>query len=177
MENQKIVILEKRFYIHPVFSNYAASKNGEIVNLKRMKPFRGHLNNCGYLIFSINLGEGKVKSYKTHRFIWEAIKGVIPDGFQINHRKEIKTYNRFKNLELMTPKENTNYSIYKKYKKVIAINLETDEEKIFISIKIAGKELGIQRENISSICRKSKNRKKAKSKKDNNLYTFKYNVE
>ena len=49
MERRKIVILEKRFYVHPVFTNYAASKNGEIVNLKRMKPFRGTLSNAGYL--------------------------------------------------------------------------------------------------------------------------------
>ena len=70
MEKQNIIVLEKRFFIHPVFNNYAASKDGEIVNLKRMKPFRGNLNNAGYLHFTINLEKGKVKSYYTHRFIW-----------------------------------------------------------------------------------------------------------
>lgn len=34
MQKQRIFIFEKKFYIHPVFSNYAASKDGEIVNIK-----------------------------------------------------------------------------------------------------------------------------------------------
>ena len=158
MEKQKIVILEKRFYVHPVFDNYAASKDGEIVNLKRMKPFRGTSNNYGYLLIGVTSKEKVRKTYSAHRFIWEAIKGVIPEGFEINHKNQIKTDNRIKNLELMSHQQNVEYS---NNKKVIAINLETEEEKIFISIKIAGKELGIHRENIGVICRKKKIVKKS----------------
>ena len=169
MENQKIVILEKRFYIHPVFTNYAASKDGEIVNLKRMKPFRGYLNNAGYLLFTIN--SPIKKSYCSHRFIWESIKGVIPEGFEINHKNRDKTDNRIKNLELVTHQQNIDYSVSKK---VIAINLETGEKQIFISISIAGKKLGINIGNISSICRKRKHYKTAKSKLNGQKYSFNY---
>ena len=33
-EPQKILNGGKKFYIHPIFSNYAASKDGEILNVK-----------------------------------------------------------------------------------------------------------------------------------------------
>ena len=45
--------MEKKFYLHPVFNNHAASKDGEILNLKRMKPFRGTSSNTGYLIIGV----------------------------------------------------------------------------------------------------------------------------
>ena len=78
MEKRKVVILEKRFYIHPVFTNYATSKDGVIVNLKKMKPFIGFITNSGYLTFAIRLVKEKAKTYTVHRFIWEVIKGPIP---------------------------------------------------------------------------------------------------
>ena len=107
MERQKIVVLEKRFYIHPVFTNCTASKNGEVVNLKRMKPFRGTLSKAGYLLFTIN--SPILKTCSVHRFVWETIKGPIPEDFEINHRNRIKTDNRIKNLELVT-QQNIEYS-------------------------------------------------------------------
>ena len=171
MKKQKIVILEKRFYIHPVFSNYAASKDGEIVNLKRMRPFRGRLNNCGYLLVNVSAPKEKKKTYSSHRFIWEAIMGLIPEGYEINHKNRIKTDNRIKNLELMTRQQNVEYSCNRK---VIAINLETKEEQIFISIKIAGNDLDIKPSHISMICRKCKYCKSATSKSNGQKYRFRY---
>ena len=132
MGKEKIVILEKRFYIHPVFNNYAASKDGEVVNPKTMKPFRGFSNGKGendYLQFTIGLGKNKVKKYCVHRFVFECVKGVIPDGFEINHRNEIKTDNSIGYLELVTHQQNTELS---KNKKVISIILETNEKKNYL---------------------------------------------
>ena len=34
MNRKKIVNGGKKFYIHPIFTNYAASKDGEILNVK-----------------------------------------------------------------------------------------------------------------------------------------------
>ena len=34
MNRKKFTIGEKKFYIHPIFSKYAASKEGEILNVK-----------------------------------------------------------------------------------------------------------------------------------------------
>ncbi len=44
-----------------------------------------------------------------HRLVWEAFNGPIPDGMQINHIDENPLNNRLDNLNLMTPKENTNW--------------------------------------------------------------------
>ena len=34
MNRKKVLNGEKKFYIHPIFSKYAASKEGEILNVK-----------------------------------------------------------------------------------------------------------------------------------------------
>ena len=45
-----------------------------------------------------------------HRMIWEHFNGPIPTGLQINHINGIKTDNRLRNLELVTPAENTQHA-------------------------------------------------------------------
>lgn len=34
---RRIVILEKKFNVHPIFTNYATSNDGEIFNVKNLK--------------------------------------------------------------------------------------------------------------------------------------------
>lgn len=43
------------------------------------------------------------------RLVWSAFNGPIPDGMQVNHIDENPLNNHLDNLNLMTPKENTNY--------------------------------------------------------------------
>jgi hypothetical protein len=59
----------------------------------------------GYLQFGLY-----GKSIRAHRFIWEYFNGPIPKGLQINHINGLKTDNRLKNLELVTPKENMEHA-------------------------------------------------------------------
>ena len=48
--------------------------------------------------------------YFLHRVVYEAVTGSpIPEGFEINHRSEVKTENMITNLELVSHKENVNY--------------------------------------------------------------------
>ena len=36
-QSRKVIINGKKYYKHPVFDNYAASKKGNIINIKRKK--------------------------------------------------------------------------------------------------------------------------------------------
>ena len=107
--------------MHPVFSNYAASKSGEIINIKSVKKLHPAIN-CKTGYCQINIYEKSLEKPKkcyVHRFIWESIKGKIPNDLEINHINEIKTDNRQKkNLELVTHQKNielsNNKTIYSK---------------------------------------------------------------
>ena len=113
----------------------------------------------------------KRKHYFQHRFVFEAIKGVIPEGFEIDHRNEVKTDNRINNLQLLTHQQNIEKS---KNKPIVSINVETSKKKIFLSSKAASIELEIVRSSISNICKKINYRKTATSKKDGNKYRFEF---
>ena len=62
----------------------------------------------GYLQVQLCKG-GKKKWFSVHRLVYEAFNGIIPDGMQVNHINEVKTDNSLWNLNLMTPKENSNW--------------------------------------------------------------------
>ena len=96
---------------------------------------------------------------------------VIPEGFVIDHRNECKIDNRLENLQLLTHSQNIQKSCNKK---IICINLNTNEKKIYNSIEKASIKLEMDASNISKICRKVKNHKTATSKKNNQKYTFEF---
>ena len=50
MNRKKILNGGKKFYIHPIFSNYAASKDGEILNVTTGRILKKNLNNNGTII-------------------------------------------------------------------------------------------------------------------------------
>ena len=87
----------------------------------------------------------------------------------MDHINEIKSDNRIKNLQLLTPRQNLEKS---KNKAIISVNIETGEERRFIPIKTASIELVIKSSHISKICRNKC--KAAKSKKDGCKYKFKF---
>ena len=169
---QRVVIDGKKFYKHPVFSNYAANKNGEVINVKTGRNIKMSKICNGYLKFTIcNKKLIKPKDYLQHRFVFEVFKGPIPRFFEIDHHNSIKTDNRIKNLQLLTHKQNIEKS---KNKPIISISITTGEKRRFDSIKKAGIELDITYSSISKICCQRKSHKSAKSKKDGCKYTFKF---
>ena len=172
MSLQRLIINGKKYYQHPIFTNYAASKEGEIINVKSGKIIKPQLSNQAYYLFSVcDKSLNKPKSYSCHRFIFEAIRGVIPEGFEIDHINNCKMDNRIKNLQLLTHRQNTEKS---NNKAIISINNETGEEKIYISLKTAANELVIDAGSICAICRKVKHNKTARSKNNGNRYTFEF---
>ena len=169
---QRVVIDGVKYYKHPVFSNYAANKNGDIYSLKRKKIINKNKDSNGYLFFIICSKKlEKPKTYSQHRFVYEVFKGPIPRFFEIDHINGVKTDNRIKNLQLLTHKQNIEKS---KNKAIISTCIETGKERRFISIKKAAIELDINAGSISNICCKRKSYKTATSKKDNQKYTFRY---
>ena len=170
----------KKYFIHPVYNKYAANEDGEIIHVKLGKPRKGYLNNIGYLLFTIYLEKNKNKKYLSHRFVFECFHGLIEKNNQINHINSIKTDNRLKNLESVTTSENCskaaknrNFSYYRKNpKKVLAINLFSNEETNFNSIYSVNKILGINKGQVSMIC--SGVCKTATSKINGQKYSFSY---
>ena len=100
---------------------YQVSDEGRVRSLDRevgshhnsAKKIKGKIkkttvNNRGYLQVSLSK-DGKISTKKIHRLVWLAFNGEIPQGLQVNHIDEDKTNNRLDNLNLMTPKENSNW--------------------------------------------------------------------
>ena len=103
---QRVIIDGKKYYKHPVFSNYAANKNGEVINVKTGRIIRMMKDRGGYLRFSIRDKKlEKTISYSNHRFVFEVFQGPIPSCLEVDRINEIKTDNRIKNMQLLTPKK------------------------------------------------------------------------
>ena len=86
-----------------IFTNYAASKDGEILNVKTGRILKKKLTYQGYYQFKISdKNLIKPKNYLIHRFEWECVRGVIPEGFVIDHIDSVRTNNKIKNLQLLT---------------------------------------------------------------------------
>ena len=49
---------------------------------------------------------GKKIRFYVHRLVYTAFMGVIPQGYQIDHKNNNKTDNRLQNLQLLTSSEN-----------------------------------------------------------------------
>jgi hypothetical protein len=90
----------------PRFPNYAASDQG---GLRRIRTYDGNptCKDCkprmkrGYLQAHL-CQDGRASDEGMHRLVWEAFRGEIPQGLQINHLNGVKIDNRLDNLELCT---------------------------------------------------------------------------
>ena len=109
LASKTIIHNEKTYHIHPIYTNYGSSKDGYIINCKRLKPRKGRLNLTGYLETSV-CNQNSKKKYQAHRFIWEAInQKIIPEDYQIHHVNCDKQDNSIDNLELVTRQQNMIY--------------------------------------------------------------------
>ena len=169
MNNREIIKFQNiKFYSHPIYSKYSASKDGQILGKKRKKRLKLGTNFAkGYKFFNL-YADNVPKTYLVSRFVYECFKGNIPDDKEVDHIDNNKENNSIKNLQLLTHKENIRKS---KCKKVKSFNIETREKK-FKSIKEAAKYNCISPSSVCLNCRKIT--KTAKSKKDGMIYRFDY---
>lgn len=72
------------------------------------KPLKQFIGNNGYAKVSL-CKEAKPISKDVHRLVYESFNGKITGDMCVNHIDENKQNNRLDNLNLLTPKENSNY--------------------------------------------------------------------
>lgn len=98
---------ERQFAQHYLHKDYYATTLGEIVSFKYKQP--RFIIQCkhgrGYTQFVVSQ-KGSIKSYLTHRFVYECFYGEIPEGMQIHHIDHDKLNNTLDNLQMVTDEEN-----------------------------------------------------------------------
>ena len=150
---------------------YQASNLGRIKSLERLdalghrlkeKILKQQISHNGYYRVAL-FKNSKVRICMVHRLVWIAFNVTIPEGLQVNHINEIKTDNRLSNLNLMTPKENTNWGTGiercrnqlingKCSKPVLQFTLEDILIKEYPSTKQVERELGFDQGHICDCC-------------------------
>ena len=128
-------MVESRTIFILFFTNYAASKDGEILNVKTGRILKKKLSYQGYYQFTISEKNLiKPKNYYIHRFEWECVRGVIPEGFVIDHIDSVRTNNKIKNLQLLTLAENVRKG---NSKPITSFNIKNNKQKKYESITSA----------------------------------------
>lgn len=95
--------MEKFKVIEWLGDRYEVGDAGTFVSTfgNKRKVMKQQTSNSGYLRINI-MG----KKYYSHRLVYEAHVGPIPEGMQVDHVNGVKTDNRISNLECVTNREN-----------------------------------------------------------------------
>lgn len=118
---------------------------------KKLKP---GLSKNGYLSVSL-FKNGKGKTYMIHRLVAETFIENINNYKCINHKDENKQNNIVNNLEWCTYEYNNQYNDKMKHRRINVLQYTKDNKLIkkwdgLINVE---KELGISRNNITSVCK------------------------
>ena len=89
------------------FSNYKMTIEGTLVNEKG-QVIGNNPHNNGYTVTTLVRDDGKRIRRSTHRWIYEAWHGKIPEGLEISHKDDNKYNNAPSNLEAVSHKQNCN---------------------------------------------------------------------
>lgn len=138
------------------FNKYEIFPDGRIWSYSHNKWMKPQLRQDGYLRVRLSDNDGEIKNYQHHRVVYEACsQAPIPEGMQVNHINEIKTDNRFENLNLMTCKENNNWGTHYERicKKVEQYDKDGNLIQVWPSIIEIERQLGYCNGHISECCR------------------------
>ena len=92
------------------FSNYEIYEDGRIWSKFYKRYFKnGAKQKNGYYLIKMMCKDGIRRPFGKHRVIWYYFNGEIPNDMQVNHIDEDKANNSLSNLNLMSPKENSNW--------------------------------------------------------------------
>ena len=166
----KILEKEEIWKDIPNYEGYQVSNLGRVKSLERFRKGKNDclvsvkerilklwISNSGY--YQVALCKNSIKKiYNVHRLVYEVFNGSIPEGLQVNHINEIKTDNRTSNLNLMTPKENTNYGTgierctKSKSKSVLQFDLNDNLVMEYPSAMQVERETGFNQSHICDCC-------------------------
>ena len=112
--------------------------------------------------------DGLLKTIAVAKVVYESFNGPVPEGMQVNHINELRTDNRVENLNILTPKENSNWGGRNERVRKTQLNrkdssievfqydLEGNLLKVWPSAKEIERCLGFKNQNISACCNKKK---------------------
>lgn len=172
------------YQIHPNYDMYAASRDGKMIHIIKQDLNAGFKQPNGYVRHKVRkYGATNRKTYYVHRFVWECFHGLIPDGKVIDHINDNKEDSRLCNLQVVTQQENCQKSAkHRDYsfvannhanrRRVMATNINTQEQVLFRSLYAVQKHLGIGVGIIKMVCEGLNYCKTGISKIDGQRYKF-----
>lgn len=136
------------------FNKYEVYSDGRIWSYSHKKFLKPVTLPNGYQVVNLYDNEGNKKRYYLHRVVYEAVTSEpIPEGMQCNHIDERKDNNMISNLELMTPKQNSNWGTRnERLSKQVGAFKDGELVLVFPSTNEAGR-LGFDRSVVSKCCR------------------------
>lgn len=100
------------YYLIPGYSNYAVTKEGQVLNLQTLELLKGSTNPDGYHNYRLTGDDGHTLTWGRHRLMGFVFKhpGVDIRGLTVNHENTIKGDDRLENLEWMTQQANIEHA-------------------------------------------------------------------
>lgn len=134
LENWKDIVA------HP---DYMISDLGNVKSLKggKEKILKPGVGTDGYLVVNLS-NNNKQKTCQVHKLVSIAFLNHQPCGYElvINHKNFVKTDNRVSNLEIVTPRENTDKKHLKSTSNLVGVCFYEQTKKWKASISVNGKQ-------------------------------------
>ena len=85
--------------LHPIFTNYIVTKDGNVINKKTNKKLKPYTNKQGYLMVSL-YKDKKSHTRRVNRLVLETYNPIENDHlYDAHHDNEVRDDNRLENLE------------------------------------------------------------------------------
>lgn len=137
---ERLLIVEDEIWIKfPENNDYMISNLGKVKSLKKGNELilKQRINKHGYLQLGL-WKQNKMKSWKVHVLVAICFLGHKPCGMKlvINHKDLNRLNNNVSNLEITTPRENSNRKHLKSSSKYVGVSFNKEKQKFISYIHI-----------------------------------------